>query len=103
MTKGQQATALAMIYPEPGKGGRGNKQSLTENARVSGSRLTQARSVLRHSMALAKEVISGRLALDAALAQMQREREAAVSAEAQLSGLSQHAPDLAEMVEDEKL
>ncbi len=48
--KGQQAMALAMIYPEPEKGGRGKtKERVEETSAVfSQKRLAQARLVLRH-------------------------------------------------------
>jgi hypothetical protein len=56
LTKGQQAMALAMIYPDPEKGGRGNKKErVAESAALfSATRLKQARSVLRHSAKLAE-------------------------------------------------
>jgi ParB-like chromosome segregation protein Spo0J len=41
LTKGQQAMALAMIYPEPAKGGRGKKALGTDG--FSQARLSQAR------------------------------------------------------------
>jgi hypothetical protein len=47
--------ALAMIYTEPEKGGRGKvRQNGTENLRFSKQRLSQARAVLRYSPELAK-------------------------------------------------
>jgi hypothetical protein len=48
--------ALAMIYPDPEKGGRGNKKErVAESAALfSATRLKQARSVLRHSAKLAE-------------------------------------------------
>jgi hypothetical protein len=49
--KGQQAMAMAMICPEPEKGGRGKKTTgnVIETTKFSRSRLDQARAVLRHS------------------------------------------------------
>ncbi len=44
--------ALAMIYPEPEKGGRGKKseaKNLTDSGRVSIQRITEARFILRHT------------------------------------------------------
>jgi hypothetical protein len=44
--------ALAMIYPEPEKGGRGKqRQNGTETLQFSKQRLSQARAVLRYSPA----------------------------------------------------
>lgn len=46
LTKGQQAMRLALLYPEPEKGGRGNKGKALETSGFSRQRLGQARSVL---------------------------------------------------------
>src|SRR3954454_16949548 len=100
MSKSQKAMTLAMLYPEAGKRGRGNKGKAEETSDFSQRRLSQARAVLRHSVVLAGEVMARRMSLDAALEQMRRELEASATAEAQLSALRQHAPDLADMVED---
>ena len=102
LSKGQQAMALAMIYPEPSKGGRGKKNHL-ETKGFSAARLSQARSVLRHSRALAEDVMMGRKVFDGALAIVQAEQERSQSAEAQLAELHRHASDLAELVAEERL
>lgn len=52
--EGQQAMAMAMIYPEPAKGGKG---PLLNKGGFSLARLSQARSVLRYSPPLAQQVI----------------------------------------------
>jgi hypothetical protein len=57
MTKGQQAMALAMIYPEADKRGRGNKGKAELNSDFSQKRLSQARTVLRHSRKLSEAVV----------------------------------------------
>jgi hypothetical protein len=52
MSKGQQAMALAMIYPEPEKAHRGKSSEqakLLLSKSFSGARLSQARTVLRLS------------------------------------------------------
>jgi len=103
LTKGQQAIALALIYPEPGKGGRGNKQNLAENARVSSTRLTQSRSILRHSRALAEDVLAKRISFDDALDTVEEERRFSQSADAKMAELRAHAPDLADLVDEERL
>jgi hypothetical protein len=51
MTKGQQAMAVAKIYPEPEKGGRGKKGSVSEE--FSGTRVSYARTVMRWAPELA--------------------------------------------------
>src|SRR4051794_14033069 len=51
LTKGQQAAALAMLYPEPkrGRGHQDEARKVLETRSFSRQRLEQARSVLRHS------------------------------------------------------
>lgn len=71
MTKGQEAMALAMIYPEPGERGRGKKSAAIKSAETSGfsgRRLNQARSVLHFSPELAQAVLAGITPLGAMLA-----------------------------------
>jgi hypothetical protein len=103
LTKGQKAIGLAMIYPEPGKGGRGNKQSLAENVRVSNSRLTQARAILHHSRALAEQVREGTEFFDKALSIVEQARQASASTEARMARLRTTAPDVAALVDEERL
>lgn len=65
MNSGQRAMATAMLYPDPEKGGRGNKNSLLGKG-FSAASLSQARTVLKDSRALAEDVLFGRRFLDAA-------------------------------------
>jgi hypothetical protein len=54
------AMALAMIYPEPAKGGKGSIKNLDRSI---STLLTQARTILRHSIELAQDVLTrGQLA-----------------------------------------
>jgi hypothetical protein len=71
LTKGQQAMALAMIYPEP------HSKKSKESLPFSKMRLSQARSVLRHSRDLAESVLKGSVSLDEALDKVARLRTAA--------------------------
>lgn len=106
MKKGQQSMALAMIYPESSsRGGRGKKDATFENHEdSSGFRLLQqARQILRHSRALAEEVLSDRTPFDVALSSIQADREKSRSKEAQMTDLRRWAPDVAAMVDDERL
>ena len=57
LTKGQQAMALAMIYPNPEKGGKGHKAF--GDRKVSAERISVARSVLRNAPKLADVARSG--------------------------------------------
>jgi hypothetical protein len=63
VTKGQQAMALAMIYPEDGgKGGRGKKSETLNpplNGKFGRERLRQARAVLQFSRPIAQAVFNG--------------------------------------------
>ena len=106
LTKGQQAMALAMIYPEPEKGGRGKKseaRNLEETSKFSYRRLNQARSVRRHSLDLAQSVLKGTVSLDDALAQVEEAKQQANSTEAKLKRLHDRASDLAARVAEENL
>jgi hypothetical protein len=93
--KGEKAMALAMLYPEPGKGGRGNKGKSSETEGFSSTRLSNARTVLRHSPALAIAVRDGVTKLDEALAQVKAERANLDTSESRLARLRAEAPDLA--------
>ncbi|MGO6724414.1 hypothetical protein ACCS51_25940 [Rhizobium ruizarguesonis] len=57
LTKGQRAMAVAMMYPEPEKGGRGKNSKVT--LEFSSQLLSQARTVLAHSRPLADSVFVG--------------------------------------------
>jgi hypothetical protein len=105
LKKGQQAMALAMIYPEPEKGGRGHKKERVDETSMlfSSKRLQIARIVLRHSRALAEDVLADRKSLDAALDIVNNERERSSSTEAKIMKLQRNAPDLAELLTDEGL
>ncbi len=62
--------ALAFLYPEPEKGGRGKKSEAKTAAKRGGfssDRVDTARAVLRHSVELAEQVRDGDVTLDDAL------------------------------------
>jgi hypothetical protein len=70
LTKGQQAMVVAMLYPEPEKGGRGKKseaRNRPETGQFSKQRLSDARTILRHSRKVAESVMKGYITLDKAL------------------------------------
>jgi hypothetical protein len=79
LKKGQKAMALAMLFPEQKvyRGKKSESAKLLETESISGARLSQARSVLRHSLALAQDVIHDRVPLDAALARVKDEQTSA--------------------------
>ncbi len=70
MSKAQQAMRIALLYPEPEKGGRGKKGKASETDGFSQSRLKAARSVLAYSRELALAVRDGGKKLDEALAEV---------------------------------
>jgi hypothetical protein len=104
LSKGQQAMALAMIYPEPERG-RGKKDAAkkdVESSPFTYRQVQQARSVFRYSRALAESVMGGSVSLDEPLAKVEEARQQANSTEARLARLRSAAPDLAGRVADEK-
>jgi hypothetical protein len=106
LTKGQQAMLLAMIYPEPEKGGRGRKSAAincAETSQFSRRRLEQARSVLAFSRPMAEDVVSGVRKLDAALGEVEAARSQSEGEHARLDRLRSGAPDLADLVAEERM
>jgi hypothetical protein len=67
MTKGQQAMAVAKIYPE--SAGQGKKDvglNIARSGDVATQRIREARTVLRYAPDLADQVLTGSLSLDKA-------------------------------------
>lgn len=106
LTKGQMAMGIALLYPEPEKGGRGKNMS-ARKAQISGGfsseRLRQARTVLRHSLDLAYAVRDGVRKLDEALRQVETEQRALQTDEVKLATLQKNAPDLADLVSEDRI
>ncbi|MGR9189924.1 hypothetical protein [Rhizobium leguminosarum] len=86
MTKGARAMAVAMMYPEPEKGGRGHKKERVEisSTLFSAKLLQQARIVLAHSKPLADAVLAAVKPLDLAYQEAVRAKQAADSEAARL-------------------
>src|SRR5262249_14174449 len=119
MNKGQQAMAVAMIYPEPkaaeesgAKGGRtkaakarGSKIEALDPARglVHPGALSQARAVLDGAPDLAKAVLSGDKSLTAAFDEMQERQGTLRNESRRLRQLAETRPDLAEKVKADDL
>lgn len=98
--------AMAMMYPEAEKGGRGKKSAATNsllNGGFSRQRLDQARSIFRYSPELARAVLDGTMPLNEALSKVQDEQNRARGVEHRLAQLEKAAPDLAEQVREERL
>jgi hypothetical protein len=77
--------AVAMLYPEPEKGGRGKKRNLPDLAGFNHQRLSDARRILHHSAELANAVRDHTITLDAALATVKAEQEEMATAETKLA------------------
>lgn len=106
LKKGQKAMALAMLFPEPEKGGRGKVSAAKTSAKRGGfsmDRVDACRAVRAHSEALAQDVLADRVPLDKALEQVKREQANAMGVEAKLARLRQEASDLADLVADDRL
>jgi hypothetical protein len=104
LTKGQQAMALAMLYPDEPERGRGKKDPVKDelNSSFSYRRLQQAREVLAFSRPLAESVIAGK-PLNEALQKVENEHKEADSENEQLDRLRRLAPDLMTLVEEERM
>lgn len=103
LSKGEKAMGIAMLYPEPEKGGRGNKKKVGETPGFSDRRLYDARAVLRHSRELAEAVREGNVKLDEALDRIKAERKELESTETKLATLRTDAPDLADLVDEDRI
>ena len=102
MTKGQRAMAVAMIHPEPAKGGRGKKGPI-ESAGFSRDYLLKARTVLKVLPELGKSVLGGSVTLSEAYDEAMRVRKEQSSTETRMQEVRSSAPDLSELVDAGKL
>lgn len=102
LTKAQQAMRLALLYPEPDKRGRGNKGKAAETADFSQRRLREARTVLAFSREWALAVRDGSRKLDEVLKEVQEARRNLETVETKMARLRAEAPDLAELVTEER-
>jgi len=102
LTKGQQAMALAFVYPESAQG---KKDKALPNfiGKFSSERLRQARTVLHYSRKLAEAVVAGTTPLNEAIETVRQQEQQSTSKKSKLERLRASAPDLADRVEDEKI
>lgn len=104
LSKGQRAMALAFLYPDPEKGGRGKKsRNSPETGGFSLQRLSDARSVLRHSRELAEAVRDGSMSLDDALKIVREARQVIENDETQMTRLRDNAPDLSDLIDEGRM
>jgi vacuolar-type H+-ATPase subunit I/STV1 len=96
--------AVAKLYPEPEKGGRGKKNSSEkEGFSVSAGKVSEARAVLRWLPEIAELVMAGTKPLDEAYQEAQRLKEQADAEPKRLERLRRRAPDLADLVDDGRM
>jgi ParB-like nuclease domain len=107
LTKAQQAMRVALLWPEPEKGGRGKRsriqECLDESRKTFQNRMSQARQILAYSRETALAVRDGNKRLDEALVEVKAAREALQSQEGKLAQLRNDAPDLADLVDEDRM
>lgn len=101
MTKGQRVMAVAHIYPDPEKGGRG-KNSLKIKEFINPGYLSQARAIVAHSKTLAAAVLGGSKPLAEAYQEVQIATGKFNNESKRLRELRFERPDLADAVEAEE-
>lgn len=107
ISRAQKAMRLALLWPEPEKGGKGKRSKILEgldgNRKGWQDRLSQCRSVWRFSRELALAVRDGTAKLDEALVKVKAAREALNSQESKITKLRDEAPDLADLVDEDRM
>lgn len=112
LTKGQQAMATALAYPDKEKGGRGRKSGLSpEFLSADQSYINKARFVLRHCRDKAEDVLRNAtypltLAYEEARAIVEEQRLSEEERQRQLAALvvlREEFSDLAALVDDQRL
>jgi hypothetical protein len=104
ITKGQRAMGHALLYPKAEHGGSRKKGSSSETKLgFSKVRLSEARAVLGYSPELAIKVRDGTESLDGAYATVRAERIKLDIKENKLARLRKDAPDLTELVDEDRM
>ena len=102
MNKGQKAMAVAKIYPEPKRGMHSELKKSTGNE-FDKAYLSKARAVLRWTPAEADKVLDGGLVLNKAFDEAEKVRIDSQKDKKTLTRLQDEAPDLAELVVEERM
>lgn len=100
LTKGQKAMLLAVRFP---KGRQGKKGTSSVSDDVSSTRIKQARLVNELCPEMVDDVIAGTTGLDEALEEAQRRRALQNAKETRFNALQAEAPDLADLVREERM
>ena len=102
LNKGQAAMAVAQAESLASKEW-GAKAAASRAIRVSAARISQALLVLTHAPELADAVLAGATGLDAAYETAQTRKRAADQSEVHMARLRAEAPDLADLVAEERM
>jgi ParB-like nuclease domain len=103
LTKGQKAMLVAARFPDPNKRGRGNKSTVSDDFNVSETRIKTARAVRKYCSEMVPQIIDGSKSLDEAYAEARLRQAAQQSHETRFNELASQAPDLAELVREERI
>ncbi len=102
MTKGQRAMAVAVLYPDSQKLRRKGSSPL-KNEELKSAYLSQARTVLKYAPEHSETVLAGGMALNDAYTEAKTRKVAANNADAKFAELQEIAPDLADLVTEERM
>ena len=105
MTKGQKAMAVAMIYPDAEHGGARDKgvSSLKNKLEFNKGYISQARTILKYAIDLSENVLSGSKPLSEAYKKALERKMAAEKGDEAMNELRISCPDLADLVDEEKM
>lgn len=100
MSKGARAMVAAMADPN---GHQGERETSFPRKEVSETSISKARAVLRYAPDLAAQVRDDLLSLNVAYEEAQTARKASESTDALMATLRKRAPDLAELVDSDRM
>jgi hypothetical protein len=105
LSKSQRAMGHALLFPSPTLGGprKNGAPLVTKGEGFTYERLSRARTVLANSRDVALAIRDGSESLDDAYAKVIAERKVMESTEATLARLQAEAPDLADLVAEERM
>jgi len=103
MTKGQRAMAVATIYPEGGRGGRGKTREKITGLPFDRTNVSRARTVLRYAPDLSANVLGGSVSLDNAYQEAAQRKKDASGDVARLAAIRAGHPDIADKVVEGEL
>lgn len=103
LTKGQRAMAVAKLFPEPAKAGRAGDKNALKIKEFSAYNLSAARTVLKWTPAAADAVLAGTRPLNEAYEEAKRLKASADGLPVRMKRLQEEAPDLADLVKEERM